>query len=176
LISLGSSELTAQPVRMVYNSGTEVVVDLYQVVDVVFTAKKKPAGSPFDVEFGASVADSKGISKRIPGFYNDRNEWVLRFSSNIQGTYSFHTFSTLPELSGLTGTMVVNTKSKPDKHGTVIVDPANPQHFSYEDGTSYFALAFELDWLFALDYHNKQGIPKTEKLIGEVANNGSIRW
>ena len=39
-----------------------------------------------------------------------------------------------------------------------------PQNFFYEDGTHYFNLAFECDWLYALDYGNDQ-LPKTKHLL-----------
>jgi hypothetical protein len=47
-----------------------------------------------------------------------------------------------------------------------------PQKFIYHNGKSYFALAFEIDWLFALDYDNRNDIPKTVQMVEEIKKNG----
>ena len=47
-----------------------------------------------------------------------------------------------------------------------MIDAANPQHFAYADGTPYFLLAFECDWLFALDDDQAQ------TLLDQVAAHG----
>ncbi|WP_250629765.1 apiosidase-like domain-containing protein [Aureibaculum algae] len=47
----------------------------------------------------------------------------------------------------------------------------DPQHFYYEDGTPYFNLAFECDWLFALDYESKD-VKKTDHLLNLLNENG----
>ena len=33
-------------------------------------------------------------------------------------------------------------------------------------------MAFECDWLYALDYHNEKSLPKTEHLMNLVKENG----
>jgi hypothetical protein len=108
----------------------------------------------------------------IPGFYNDDNEFVLRFSPTMAGKWSYVTYSSLPALSGLKGNVEAVADSNPLVHGGVVIDTQNPQKFVYQDGTSCFALAFELDWLFALDYGNVSGIPRTTKIIDDVKANG----
>ena len=73
-------------------------------------------------------------------------------------------------LNGKKGTVTV-TVNKPDNHGAIALQKENSQHFYYEDGTPYFLLAFECDWLYALDYHSEKGIPKTDHLLNLLNEN-----
>jgi hypothetical protein len=94
------------------------------------------------------------------------------FQQAKTGEWSYQTFSSIPQLSGLKGSISVTPNSNPEVHGAVAIHPDSPRKFVYEDGKPYFALAFELDWLFALDYGNSAGIPKTRQIISDVKANG----
>lgn len=161
--------LGAIPVKS-FRSGQEIVLEKWEVVDIVF--KATPPANPFEVSFGATVVDAQGNTSQIPGFFNGNNEWVLRFSSSLTGNLSFTTYASLQKLSGLHGKLNVNETSRVDKKGAVMIDPASPQHFIYEDGTPYFSILYELDWLFALDAQNTQDIPRTKQIIHDIAHNG----
>ena len=53
------------------------------------------------------------------------------------------------------------------------VDPAHPYHFIYEDGTRYFLLGYEADWLWAPEMKD----PKRKvmhRLIDQMVNAVSI--
>ncbi len=125
---------------------------LYMPVDIVFNLKQQPVGNSFDITFGAAFTAPDSSTLHIPGFYNGDNEYVIRFSPTQTGQWSYQTFSSVPQLSGTAGTLFVEANTNPEVHGAVTVSPQHPQKFIYEDGTPYFALAFELNWLFALDY------------------------
>lgn len=148
-----------------------VTISRFEVRDIGFTLKKSAYKNPFDIRFGAIVEGPDGITKNIPGFYDGNGKWILRFSSEKTGSFNYKTYSTLPDLSGLKGSISVQD-SQSHGHGGIVIDPLHPQRFSYQDGTAYFALAFELDWLFALDYHNSQSLPKTEKILNTIKENG----
>ena len=45
-------------------------------------------------------------------------------------------------------------------HGVLRVDEKNPHHFVFEDGTRFYMLAYECDWLWALDV----GSPKLKTI------------
>ena len=133
---------------------------------------KKPVESPFDIVYGAVFKHENGIKINIPGFYNGENEWILRFSHAEKGNWTYQTYSSIAKLSGKTGTVTITTNQKPDRHGGIVLSQTNQQAFFYEDGSPYFLLAFELDWLYALDYYNSTDIPKTKSIINAIKENG----
>jgi hypothetical protein len=156
-----------------FTAGSKTIsTELYAPADLIFKLKSKPAESPFDVSFGAVFTSPEKKTLTVPGFYNDHQEYVIRFSAREKGEWSYQTFSSIPQLSGLKGSISVTGNSNPEVHGAVAIHPDSPRKFVYEDGKPYFALAFELDWLFALDYGNNDGIPKTTKIIDAVKENG----
>ncbi|MEJ1239816.1 DUF5060 domain-containing protein [Chryseolinea sp. T2] len=158
--------------RSPYTTGKNITTSVYQPVDIVFTVAKLPAGNPFDIIFGALVTHSSGKSYTIHGFYNGDMEYVLRFSPEAEGEYRFQTFSAVNKLSALNGVITASPNANPDIHGQVKVASSHRQKFIYQDGTPYFSLAFELDWLFALDIDNKSGIPKTTEIVDAARANG----
>ncbi|PQV51508.1 uncharacterized protein DUF5060 [Jejuia pallidilutea] len=128
--------------------------------------------NPLDVEFGATFYNEDGLDMRIPGFYNGGRNWMIRFCPPKTGRWTFKTFASTPELAGKTGTLQVTQNTKNWQRGSVKLDPKHPQKFIYADGSNYFMMAFELDWLFALDADNDKAIPKTEEIISTVKENG----
>ncbi|WP_154857242.1 apiosidase-like domain-containing protein [Cyclobacterium xiamenense] len=155
-----------------FKKGALLQIDQGQVNDIVFSAKTDPDDNPFDATFGAIYTGPDGQLLDLAGFYNGGNEWISRFSAAEQGTWRFVTYSSEPKLSGLTGELQVLPNSSPRQKGAVGIDPENPQAFAYANGDPHFMLAFELDWLFALDYGNESGLPKTEQLLDQVKRNG----
>lgn len=151
-----------------YKKHTAFVVQKWEVIDIDFKAKapKDPFESKFEAEF-----THNGKKINVPGFYNGDNHWVIRFSASEEGSWQFVTSSSIKPLNGKAGTVRV-TPNTIVKHGAITIDPKNPQKFAYEDGTPYFLLAFECDWLFALDYANNQAIPKTNHLLTLLNQNG----
>jgi hypothetical protein len=159
-------------VLMIYNFyclAGEMAVK-WQMYELTFQAKVK-SDDPFSVLFGAEFTHESGGSIQIPGFYNDDNEWLIRFCPPEKGLWSYRTFSSETKLSGQKGELKVAANENPNVHGPVVISPEDPRLFEYADGSPYFLMAFELDWLFALDWNNEGGIPKTEKIIEEVATN-----
>lgn len=143
----------------------------WQVIDLKFQEKIKTE-KPLNVVFGAQLTNTNGDEMKVPGFYNGDNSWAVRFCPPATGTWKFSTYSDQPLLTGKTGVIEVSENSKPDEHGPVEISAKDPQKFEYSDGTPYFLLAFELDWLFALDAENEAGIPHTKNIISHVAENG----
>lgn len=144
----------------------------YQPIDIVFKVQNLPNENPFDLVFGAKFTDEKGQMLEIKGFYNGNNEYILRFTPEKIGIYQYQTYSTLSTLSGLKGSVKSEKNTNENIHGGVKISPENPQKMAYQDGKPYFALAFELDWIFALDMANKNAIPKTTEIIQSVKENG----
>lgn len=164
--------VTAQLVGSTFKKGKQWTAEKWQVNDITFKGKSERDANPFHVVFGAIYTGPDGQSQTVPGFFNGNDEWVSRFSSSEEGDWTFETYSSKPELSGLTGQVTITPNTRPEQKGAVIIDPKHPQSFVYEDGDSHFMLAFELDWLFALDYGNESGIPRTEQLLTHAKENG----
>jgi hypothetical protein len=155
-------------VQYSYQNKKATSVNKWDVVDIVF--KAKTSENPFKTEFSADFSkDGKTIT--VQGFYDGNDHWIIRFSPSAEGQWTYTTKSTIKQLSDKKG--VVNAlKNVANNHGGIIINPQNPQKFCYEDGTPYFLLAFECDWLFALDYNNNTAIPKTDHLLGLLNKNG----
>lgn len=159
--------------KMLYDrKSPEVSALQYQPIDIIFKVSSLPPDNPFDLTFGGTFTDRNNKSQTIYGFYNGKNEYVLRYCAESPGVVSYQTFSNLNVLAGLDGTISVLKNDDPSVHGAVKIASEAPQKFIYQDGTPYFALAFELDWLFALDANDKHGLPKTTEIIRAVKANG----
>lgn len=161
----------AQTIVASYKKGFVVTAERWQVVDVIFKASLPTNQNPFDVTFGADFTSGKENVK-VYGFFNGDDKWVIRFSASSPGEWRFKTFASVQALSSLEGALTIVQNTRPNQNGAVRIDPRHPQAFVYEDGTPHFMLAFEADWLFALDYDNQNGTPKTDKLLEAVKSNG----
>ena len=128
--------------------------------------------SPFEVELGLVFSHEDGSRIRVPGFYNGDKEWVVRFCPPETGDWSYLSYSSDSKMAGKEDSFSVTENTKAWQKGPLMVSEKNPQKFIYADGTPYFLLAFELDWLFALDAQNDRDIPKTRQIISTVAEHG----
>jgi hypothetical protein len=147
-------------------------VALYSTNDIIFRYQVRKGEDPFDVTFGAVFEGPDNSRLTINGFFNGKDEFIIRFSPMIMGSWSYHTFSSVAGLSGEKDVVEVIENNNPEVNGPVIIDPQSPQKFAFHDGTPYFALAFEIDWLFALDLNNPADIPNTRKIVEVIKKNG----
>ena len=154
-----------------HNPGAKKTITTIQweVNDIVYKVREK-IEKPFFAEATATVSDKNG-SQEIPLFFNGDGQWVFRYSASQPGEKTFLISSEIKSLNGKKGRIIVSPNTKKNRHGGIVRNPENPRHFYYEDGTPYFNLAFECDWLFALDYGNAE-LPKTKQLLGHIAENG----
>ncbi|SFC03963.1 protein of unknown function [Algibacter lectus] len=153
-----------------YKTNKTYQIPKWEVLDISFT-NNVDVKSPYTAKFKAVFTHENGFIQEVPGFYNGNNEWIIRFSSSLEGQWRFETKADANKLAGKKGKVTV-TEAKENNHGAVTVNKEDPQHFYYEDGTPYFVLAFECDWLYALDYHNDKNLPKTEHLLNLIEESG----
>jgi len=152
-----------------HNSSKKSIAQ-WEVLDISF--KARPASdNPFVTNFEADFVSPSGKRQTVAGFYNGSNSWLLRFSGSEEGEWQYTTHSELKALDSKKGKVFV-TKSESSKHGAVVIDPVDKQHFYYEDGTPYFLMAFECDWLYALDYKNEEAMPRTHHFLNHLSKNG----
>lgn len=141
----------------------------WEVNDLIYRTKKI-VNNPYTKKVFA-VVKSKTGEQRVPLFYNGNKEWVFRYSSSTVGKKSFVIESEIRDLNGKRGKFVFTENKKNNRYGGIVKNENDKRHFYYEDGSHYFNLAFECDWLFALDYGEKT-ISKTEHLLGLINENG----
>lgn len=162
----------AQPLLFNYRKNLSIHAQQWQVTDIAFTISLTKAENPFHVLFGAVFTGPRGVTKKIEGFYNGNDQWICRFSSSAIGEWTFKTYSSSRALSEQTGKITISKNTNRAIRGMVKTDPDNAQAFIHENGEPHFMLAFELDWLFALDYENTAGVPKSTQLVDTIRNNG----
>ena len=117
-----------------------------------FAYSAMAAGNPFDVTITGNFTGPSGERLTVPGFYDGANTWKIRFSPTAEGKWSLRTVSTLPALNGKVETSILCVaNSHPHiRKGGLRVDSAHPYHFVHEDGSRYFLLGYEADWLWGV--------------------------
>lgn len=141
----------------------------WETIDIPFTLTNK-VNHPFQVDLDCSFIAPDGDTITIPAFYNGDNEWIVRFNPNKEGIWTAISHSPIKKMNGKKFTINV-APAKVGNHGGVEISADNNQKLSYEDRTPYNMLAFEADWLFALDYGDTE-LSKTKKLVESIGDNG----
>ena len=143
----------------------------WDVHDFSFKSNKKH-DNEFLVNFKAIVKNPNGALFEIPGFYDGNATWKIRISPTIEGVWSIETVC--PDDAGLDGheiefLCVKNGNS--NIHGRLRIDKKYPRHFVFEDGTRYFLMGYECDWLFAIDMDKKHK-EDLEKFVKKIKRFG----
>ena len=128
-----------------------VAVDVQQYHRHDFSFRASVTGNPFDVLLSAEFTGPSGVRLTVPGFYDGDGTWKVRFSPAEIGNWSMTTSSGVAALNAQTATINCVANRHPQIHGRLEVDPANPHQFVYQDGTRYFLLGYEADWLWGAD-------------------------
>ena len=144
-------------------------IEQYHAHDFAFRATVE--GNPFDVELTGEFTGPGGLLLRVPGFYDGDGVWKIRFSPTREGTWNLRTVSALSTLGGREETITCTANRDPEVHGGLRVDPVHPHHFVYEDGTRYFLMGYEADWLWAADMLDPQR-RTMHRLIDQMAARG----
>ncbi len=99
--------------------------------------KGPAAGNPF-VDVQLSAVFTKGErSVTAGGFYDGDGHYIIRFSPDEEGRWTYRTQSSVKELSGKQGVLVCTPSSK-DNHGPVHVH--DTFRLAYADGTPHFSV------------------------------------
>jgi hypothetical protein len=151
-------------------AASAVTIEQYHSHDFAFRAQA--AGNPFDVELYGDFTGPEGTRLRVPGFYDGDGRWKIRFSPTKQGEWKLETLSPLAALNGKTEAGIQCAPNRhPNIHGGLRVDPGHPYHFVYEDGTRYFLLGYEADWLWGVDMKDPER-KLMRRLIEQMASRG----
>jgi len=126
-----------------------VTVELRHPHDFILHAKA--TGNPFDVPVAAEVSGPNAMRMRIPGFYDGDGIWKVRFSPAATGNWTLRTVSPVAELNGRVEESLAVANRNPNIHGALQIDPTHPFHFRFQDGTRFFLMGYEADWLWGAD-------------------------
>lgn len=144
---------------------------MYQPHDFEFRSSTH-YDNPFQVRLDASVTGPGGVTYTIPGFYDGDGVWKVRFSPTAPGEWMLQTDSDDENLDGI---VVDNIECVPNPnervHGALRVDPAHPHHFIFEDGSRFFLMGYECDWLWALDTTNPE-LPVINAFLDKLCLHG----
>jgi hypothetical protein len=92
-------------------------------------------GNPFtDVVFSA-IFKHDNEEVKVIGFYDGDGKYIIHFSPDTEGKWTYKTSSNVPELSERTGMFNCVSPSK-SNHGPVKIEKT--YYFKYADGTPYF--------------------------------------
>lgn len=153
-----------------YQQGEVVSATQFDATDIRFELGQLPT-NPVDLDFSATFESESGRSMTVAGFYNGQQEYRIRFTPPTTGRWKYTTKSSAPDLDGKRGELAV-APAREGRRGGIVVDPKMPRRFIYENGDSYYPIAFESDWLFSLDAENASDIPVTRKFVDTLAENG----
>lgn len=139
-----SSEATAPVVDAPPILAAPSETGIYEAVEIELDVDQGSA-NPFDrrqFALDAVFEGPDGSKWSVPGFFDGRERWLVRFTPSIEGTWSYELAVTTPDgASGpATGTLEVTGS---DEHGWLWpgdwVDPAySPHYLAHHDGTPWF--------------------------------------
>ena len=147
------SRVTGQIARLepkMADPKARVQVPRWRPQDFPFTSKAANE-NPFAVMFSAEVTGPNGVRMTVPGFYDGQGTWKVRFAPNTVGKWFLRTTSTHPDLDNRRASFSCTPNNNRAVHGGLRVDPEHRSQFLYEDGSRYFPMGYECDWLWALD-------------------------
>jgi len=156
-------------VKVPYKS-KNTTISKWEVIDLSFQAKA--GDKPFQTKFDAEFVAPSGKKQIVHGFFNGSNEWLIRFSASESGKWNYTTSSEIKVLNNLKGQLTIEPRATNNCKGGIVIPESDNRHFYYENGDPYFLMAFECDWLYALDFHNDQATPRTEHLLDLLSANG----
>lgn len=107
-------------------------IQKWDIFEKAFVYKSK--ANPFtDINFYAIFSNGKSQVK-VNGFFDGDDKYIIRFSPDKSGTWTYKTTSNIKSLNGLMGSF---SATNPDKNNHGPVQVANEYHFAYADGTRF---------------------------------------
>ncbi len=151
--------------------GATPEVEQYHVYEIVLTGSREHA-NPFMVDVSATIKGPGWVKMVVPGFYDGKNTWRIRFSPTETGLWQYATRCDVdPAMNWQRGQIESVPNAHSNIHGGLKIDREHPHHFVYEDGTRYFLLGFEADWAWALGMSDRD-LSKLKGFVDTVADYG----
>ncbi len=125
---------------------------------------------PFEVDFHADITGPGNLKLKHQGFYDGKDTWKIRFAPPAEGLWTVTTRSDVLELDNVQVKVVGVAAPAGSAHGSLRIDPKNPRHFLREDGTRFFPVGYEANWLFAMDMEEKgPELPTLKPFVAKLA-------
>lgn len=121
--------------------------------------------NPFDRHPVARCEGDTGEAFDVPAFYSGNGIYTYRISFPKAGQWTVTSQETGASWKVSVSDADANTP------GPVVINEENPQHFYYANGEPCFVLAFEADWLFAVDLETGS-LDRTKTLLRDIKENG----
>jgi len=121
--------------------------------------------NPFDLHPLARCDGPDGESFATPAYYTGESNYTFRISFPESGNWVVASQETRDEWK------VSVSSADSDTFGPTVIEKDNPQHFHYANGKPNFVLAYEADWLFALDLES-DNLERTQTLLKDIKDNG----
>jgi hypothetical protein len=126
-----------------------LAIEQYRPYDVVLRAP--PPDNPYLVALSGELRGPDGILLRLPGFHDGGDRWIIRLSAPRPGNWTLRTTSSLADLDNQHRQFTARPSGSARIHGVLQVDPASPRYFRFADGTRFFPMGYEADWLWGAD-------------------------
>lgn len=149
----------------------QIIVEQWHPTDIYFESSERYSNPFQDVDLSVSFSGPDGTTLSIPGFYKEGNTWAVRFSPIKTGNWTFTSISNDIQLNNKKGSITCVSNTKENVHGRLMVDESNKHHFKYEDGTRFFLLGCEIDWLALIDMKDAD-LTKTKQIVEMYAAKG----
>ncbi|TWT68789.1 DUF5060 domain-containing protein [Crateriforma conspicua] len=169
LVSLAMPHSVLAINRVDYQEGA-VAGRQWEVLDIAFATATAPQQAN-EIEIAADFTGPDGTEIAVDGFDDGDGRFVIRFTPTKPGSWTFNVRSSVAALDGKQGSLSVQPAGQ-DRKGGVVIAKDSPTRFEYENGERYYPIAFECDWLFALDAENPDDIPQTRRFVDTLAENG----
>lgn len=145
-------------------------------VDLAFTTSitwRFSPTDPFEVDFCADISGPGNVRLKHQGFYDGKDTWKIRFAPPAEGVWTITTRSDVLELDHRQVEVHCTVAPAGSVRGGLRIDPQHPRHFLREDGTRFFPVGYEANWLFALDMLEPgPALPTLKPFLAKLAGSG----
>jgi hypothetical protein len=129
------------PLVVTKSPSTSVNIERFDVFELTLTHSDPGYTNPFwNIDIAATFTSPGGVDFEVGGFYYDDDTWKVRFSPNVEGTW---TYSLVMSLVGTSDTYVTSggfACVSSTLHGRPRVHPDLPTRLVAGDGTPFHAL------------------------------------
>jgi len=132
---LGIATILLMSTLAVSAYGKDIQVEKWDIFEL--DLKGPDDGNPY-LDIKLSAIFSKGNREvKTDGFYDGQGRYIIRFSPDEQGVWTYRTQSNSQQLSGKTGHFIC-TKPTGNNHGPLKI--VNTYYLQYADGTPFYAV------------------------------------
>lgn len=186
---------TASPPTSIEPSTTVATIDLPTVVSVSAAAGIVPAygrldlaveleaeyENPFDqrqIALDAVFTDASGATWEVPGFWNGRDAWAIRFTPSSPGTWRYSVTVTDQRGTSAPATGAFDTEPSEARGflrvGSAVDPDYSSRYLAYEDGTPWFGFG-HADLGMSFDGYDGTTLRKMADMV-ETGENLEMWW